>query len=37
MIFMGTWVIVKWWVWPVPDFQFRKLEAMQYDNVLLVM
>ena len=28
MIFMGMWVIVNWWVWPVPDFHFRKLEAM---------
>ena len=24
------WVIVNWWVWPVPDFHFRKLEAMNY-------
>ena len=29
MIFMGMWVIVNWWVWPVPDFHFRKLEAMR--------
>ena len=28
MIFMSMWVIVNWWVWPVPDFHFRKLEAM---------
>ena len=28
MIFMGMWVIVNWWVWSVPDFHFRKLEAM---------
>ena len=28
VIFMGMWVIVNWWVWPVPDFHFRKLEAM---------
>ena len=31
MIFMGKWVIVNWWVWPVPDFHFRKLEAMEYE------
>ena len=30
MIFMGMWVIVNWWVWPVPDFHFRKLEAMEW-------
>ena len=28
MIFMGVWVIVNWWVQSVPDFHFRKLEAM---------
>ena len=28
MIFMGIWVIVNWWAWSVPDFHFRKLEAM---------
>ena len=28
-IFMGMWVIVNWWVWPVPDFYFRMLEAMK--------
>ena len=28
IIFMGMWVIVNWWVWRVPDFHFRKLEAM---------
>ena len=27
---MGMWVIVNWWVWPVPDFHFRKLEAMVF-------
>ena len=32
MIFMGMWVIVNWWVWPVPDFHFRKLEAMHFIN-----
>ena len=33
MIFMGMWVIVNWWVWPVPDFHFRKLEAMRFSSV----
>ena len=33
VIFMGMWVIVNWWVWPVPDFHFRKLEAMLEDAV----
>ena len=32
MIFMGMWVIVNWWVWPVPDFHFRKLEAMRFSK-----
>ena len=33
MIFMDVWVIVNWWgVWSVPDFHFRKLEAMYYKS-----
>ena len=32
MIFMGVWVIVNWWVWPVPDVHFRKLEAMSWNR-----
>ena len=33
MIFMGMWVIVNWWLRPVPDFHFRKLEAMHVQTI----
>ena len=37
MIFMGMWVIVNWWVWPLPDFHFRKLEAMGVEGARVCM